>query len=273
MHCEWARSRYWLIYFLNNRHQRAAIDWQNQSDVRSDREVLRLWLKGEARREIGRHQIMVWQAIRECGADPAFIQALRLLGKEQHHHLQLLNELRTRSMPPLQRLATPGSSWSLSRHLGLRFGFACNLIDDLLELQVLATVHAMIGDPPSRAAIEQMIHDRRAHVAFVSERLTMGYADFNFVRRNLRRARLRIMFGALLLLTLARFLAVVSGSGRVGAGEISAKNRMQVVSQFLVTGWREFQRQLEAMVPYRRDMLLARLMAQQQRPYDEAELP
>jgi len=251
---EWSRSRFWLCHFLHNRHVRLRIEWNRPIDPPGEGlpASLRAFLTRAGHFESPWGPWLVRQGMRRWTGDPAYVQSLRLLVKEQRFHRQLVEQL--------LEVMTPSSEFTAGRGktrrpaLGMRFELSVLFIEDLLTNSTLEVlVHAaggLIGQVCS-----QIVRDRAAHLAFVAERLTMEYAAFNFVRRNLRRARLRAMFEAALMLRLRenrRLLYDCNLLPRVFAGHCRAR----------------FRQWLERMVPYHREVLLQSLLQQAEKPFD-----
>ena len=306
---EWTRSRYWLCHFLNSRHLRQAIPWAADATAlpHGGEGVGPDALTGPppagalvpARRAafarlagwigLGREADRQWliaATVERAGDDPALIQAVRLMVKEQHYHRQLLDRLAPSSAeaavetsPQPGRPSHAKRPGPLRRLLGLRFELSRLMLWQLIALELChrltaaaarfprrhdphhgsAEAHAGGGDDGSDACLQavamQWQRDLSAHLAFVAERLTDQYADFNFIRRNLRRYRLRGMFlwmATSAVLRHRRALAALGVSRRA----------------LLLGGWRRFRRVLEHVVPYHRDALLAALLDQQSRPWD-----
>ena len=271
-HREWSRSRYWLIHFLHNRHERLTVDWQSRGATPPV--WLVRWLTAEMACDRNLHQWMIRQALRRCGGDPAFVQALRLWVKEEQFRTKLLARLLARiridAIPETADQRWPGAFW---RALGLRFVLSLGLIRHVLDAHILALVRDDTDDPAMRVACEQLHQDRRAHIAFASERLTLEYADFNFIRRNARRWRLRMMFWVIIATTLVKHWGlIIAVRPDHRHSDVAFCPQIRAVTRFLQAGWLQFRNLLEAMVPYRRDVLLARLSDQQQRPYADARL-
>ena len=259
---EWSRSRYWFCHFLYSRHDREPIAWSDAAARPSRLSVpLRRWLDG--RHDPGHSGLwLIEQAVRDCGHDPAYVQSLRLLVKEQHYHRELLDRLviltgggqpapvRSRRRSTLRRWCGHiGRSW-----LGARFEMSVRLLADLLDVTLMTLVERSGPDAAVGGVCRNIINDKRAHIMFATERLTMLYADFNFIRRNVRRLRLRLMWAILLAATIARHRRLIRACGSTRA-------------RFLVGSMRQFNGILERMVPYRRDALLSSLLNQRQDPY------
>src|ERR1043165_1424984 len=84
---EWSRSRFWLCHFLHNRHERPRIDGSKAIDLEAPlRGPVARWLANDAAQPPVCGARLVVQAARHYHADPAFVQSLRLLVKEQQHH-------------------------------------------------------------------------------------------------------------------------------------------------------------------------------------------
>ena len=269
---EWSRSRYWLGHFLYSRHERQPIEWTRRTGLRDEAIApLARWLAGRCRLQPMTNDSAVWlldNALRHYSHDPAYIQSLRLMAREHRCNGELIGRLLARygvgrhtwfaptRLPLRRRLAR----WRRAS-LGSRFDMSLCLLSDLLDLTVLILLdQAPAFDPDATlyTACLNLRQDKQAHIAFTSERLTMLYADFNFIRRNVRRLRLRLMWTVYLVHAAMRHghLIRVCGATRW---------------RFVSNGYRLFSRLLERMVPYRRDALLAALLNQRQDPYAEPE--
>ncbi len=134
------------------------------------------------------------------------------------------------------------------RKLGARFELSVHLMRLIVLAEQCRHVVRTSHDDDLINICRQVRGDLAGHIAFLSERLTLEYADFNFIRRNLRRVRLRGM-----LLAAVAVLPPVAGS------------RMNTT----IVAARRFESILERMVPYRRDALLNALGHQRKRPYDQ----
>ena len=253
---EWSRSRFWLCHFMHNRHERITIAWRPRTPLAPalHRPVLG-FLRSAA--PAGHGGWLIAQALAHCPGDPAYVQALRLFAKEEAQLHGLIDRLRAQQgdTRPATR-PVYAALVRLRRSLGLRFELSALLLEELLDLAVFQLIHDAAADPTLRSACRQVLSDRRAHAAFHAERLTLEFADFNFLRRNLRRLRLRLFFALLLALVALRHGALIRAAGG---------NRLS----FALTSWRAFQAILERVVPYHREALLAALLHQDQRPYDQ----
>ncbi len=271
---EWSRSRYWLCHFLHSRHVRLRIDWADGQRLdEASRAVTLGWLRRQ-QEHLGADRSWLLAATASAWPgtpDHALLQCLRLMIKEQQH----LAGLHARAVG---RYPTPGSwrglhlarRWAdltlpMRRWLGPRFELSILLLTSLIDLSMarLMTVSPQEKSGTLDAGIQgvcaQSLRDRQSHAAFMAERLTQEFADFNFVRRNLRRWRLRGMFAMLLawvVLTQARLI-----------GERGLSQR-----EFVIRSWNSFEGVLERMVPYRRDSLLATLGAQEDEPYEASRV-
>ena len=259
---EWSRSRFWLCHFLHNRHERVRIGW----DAPIPRAPLGLGCAPSAARWMRRalggrmpeaRRRLIAAAAAGLPEDPAFVQCLRLLVKEEHYHAQLGARALRRLGAPEVRPSWGRRLWQHVRHpLGLRFELSIMLLSDLVDLNLYQRVQRSIADPALGAMCAQIIRDKQAHAAFHTERLTLEYADFNFLRRNLRRVRLRLMFALVALGALAMHQGLIRASGTGGR-------------RFLQDCGVDFAATLERMVPYRRDTLLAALLNQRKNPYSK----
>lgn len=268
-HHEWSRSRYWLIHFLHNRHDRVTIDWR--SSPRSPATPVIRWLARQAGSDQTHRQWVIRRAMAECAADPAFIQALRLFVKEEQYRAKLLAQICHRfEVDPMMRRSIRWLIRAVRHALGLRFELAVTLIQQLLDAAALMLIHDATADSALRKACGQMHHDRQAHIAFVSERLTLEFADFNFIRRNIRRLRLRLMFGVAIACVIVQDYGLLRATDHPSnRPDKRDKWGVEAIATFVRASRTRFHSLLETMVPYRRDVLLAQLLAQQQNPYEK----
>jgi len=257
---EWARSRYWLCHFLQSRHERVRIDWGVPPGVflTCGSPVAR-WLARSAAAQAATGAWVIGQAVSRCGDDPAYIQSIRLLLREQRYHGQLMGRMLVRA----QVAAAPAGVTQdlfikLGRPLGMRYTLSAMLLADLIEVAMLERLAQASDDAAVRGVCTGIIREKRSHIAFHTERLTKEFADFNFVRRNVRRLRLRAMFGAKLGRLLVEDRACIAALG--------CRPHL-----FVRDCWRRIVAVLEVMVPYHRDVLLAALLAQDRQPYGKAE--
>ena len=261
---EWSRSRFWLGHFLYSRHDRHPITWKHDPPPHVGlREPLRAWLRGRSQDfdETGRW--LVERALGEHAGDPAYIQSLRLVVKERQHHRDLCSRLigtlgaAATARPRPARRSALQTMGRLRRHLlGPRFEMSVRLLRNLVDLAIIDRVGQACDTPAVQGVCENVRCEKRAHVAFDTERLTILYADFNFLRRNLRRLRLRLMCGAFIAAAMWRHGRLIQATG---------------AEQWRFTGrtYAQFSRLLERMVPYRREALLTALLNQRQDPYAE----
>ncbi len=256
----WSRSRYWLCHFLHNRHVRVrttSLICQNQTA--SDR-VIQQWLDRFADRANHTSPWLVDAALATHPNDPAFVQCLRLWIKEDQALAKLARHLlqqgSTDTQASAQVFGLIPSLPQMRRKLGLRFEVSILLLGNVLEVASLKHLRVKADAPALRRGIEQLLHDRQQHIAFASEWLTREFADFNFLRRNLRRLRLRVLFALMLADYLLHHGSTLQQLGL---------SRWFILRQT----WRSFAQLLENMVPYHRDALLAQLLAQRQHPYDQ----
>jgi hypothetical protein len=258
---EWSRSRFWLCHFLQSRHERLRVDFSppRPADPAADSE-LRRWLARDEFAPPIHEAGFLHGAAERYAADPAFVQAQRLMVKERLVHAQLIARLRERlglaNRPRTRRAWLIASAFGLA---GPRFEMSIFLLADLIDLATLEQVQAETDDPAVRGVCGSIRRDRRGHVEFLTERLTMELADLNFARRNLRRARLRALFAAILANALYRRGALLRAAG--------ASRRA-----FAAGAWREFDATLERVVPYRRDALVSALGLQREKPYEKPPL-
>jgi len=258
---EWSRSRFWLCYFLHNRHVRARVE-PSQGDA-SDSPLLDA-LARVANTQVavaGANRRTAERAARKCADDPAYVQSLRLFVKEQQYHAALLREAApSRDRTSLTWRIAHALTDGLRQLLTLRFELAVLMLNQIVLLTLARVIASATSDATLRAIAEQIARDTRGHVAFHGERLTTEFADFNFVRRNLRRFRLRVMCAVALVLAAVQYRRLLRAAGTHGAGP------------FIRMGWATFSDLLERMVPYRRDTLLRRLLQLREHPYDKPTL-
>ncbi len=238
---EWRRGRFWLSHFLHNRHVRRRVRFARTPRVSP---AVRRWL---GRPAPGKERAaLVTLTARRCWVDPAFVQALRLMVKEESYHAELRRAalggepLRAHAVDPRWRLL-----------LGVRFEWSVMLLSRIVDEPLTLSVRQAVDHPDLRAMCDQLLGDRAAHRRFLADRLTLAYADFNFLRRNLRRWRLRVMFALLLTITLAQHRALTH--------DLPALARRC---------WLDFEATLEQIVPYHRDRLMRALLRQSERPYE-----
>ncbi|MCE9591929.1 MAG: hypothetical protein K8S99_15575 [Planctomycetes bacterium] len=259
---EWSRSRYWLCHFLNSRHERGRIDWSSPAptappEAPGDSQSIR-HLAGDILAGCVGTAALAVRVAQRYPEDPAFVQSVRLMVKERMYHANLMGRVRER-LQTGSRSTTGPRGWvaSMAALPGVRFELSLLLLADLLDTAVLRRVETTVGDPAVRQAVQTVLRERRGHALFNAERLTLELAELNFVRRNLRRLRLRMMFATGLAWTVAR-------SGRLlGACGVGRR-------AFAAEAWRGFSDVLERIVPYRRDALLSALMSQREHPYDKS---
>lgn len=257
---EWSRSRYWFCHFLQSRHTRPGIDWEtplSQTGHLTAESTLHGMIHRLTTPQAGIADIIT-TAQKRFGHDPAFVQSLRLLAKERQFHHGLLLQLQERHQPqallPAMLQARKEMTASL---LGIRYFLASLLLDDILDLGLLRLAQQQWTDPAALGVCQTLIRDKTAHATFLAERLTMEYADFNFMRRNLRRLRLRSLF----FIHLRRMLR--QDHALLAVARITPR-------EFARQSWQRFAAVLESMVPYRRDELMKSLKVQSEKPYGEA---
>jgi hypothetical protein len=215
------------------------------------------WLRRSAAGQGVAGPTLIAQAIESFGDDPAYVQSLRLMIKEQKHHAAVIHHW-LRALGVDEPVATaPGAFLRGGPVLGFRYQLSAMLLADLIDISVLELLCRSTDDAMLHAACRAILSEKTAHAAFHTERLTMAFADFNAIRRNLRRARLRAMFA----MKLARMLAQDSPL-------ISAMR--QPHGTFTASCWDRFSRVLEEMVPYHREHLMRALLLQRDQPYGRA---
>ena len=251
---EWSRSRYWHIQFLHSRHQRTPIGWpEHPAARRPSGDPATRWLRALATRQ-NDATWLIRQAVNCFPGDPAYVQSLRLVMRERQHHHQLIDRLLG---PPTEPPPRCDLFLQAGEVLGVRYTLSALLLADLIDLTLLRLVHDRWCDPVQRSVCQAIIAEKRVHMTFHCERLTMAFAEFNFARRNLRRLRLRLMFVAKLGRVLAEHRGLL---GRLGIGW----------HDFVFPCWSSFTELLETMVPYRRERLLRTLLNQREQPYAKA---
>lgn len=90
---EWSRSRHWHAHFLHHRHRRTRVVWDRPGQC-DGQDVAHYLLRQVAGR--GADAWIIDRAATRYPADPAYIQALRLLTAEQRHHDALIARLAQR---------------------------------------------------------------------------------------------------------------------------------------------------------------------------------
>ncbi len=254
---EWVRSRFWLCHFLNSRHCRS----------RPTRAALagllglgaRGWLEQRRRDEAETHQ-RGWlqdQAAQTIAGDPAYVQALRLCIKEETHHDALTQLLvgEAKAARPMGRSLLRRAWMALRRRVGMRFELSVLLLGQVTDVMVWRELERALKGGPGEPLAADVLREKLGHAQFHAERLTHEFAAFNFVRRNLRRLRLRLMFWA------ATHYASHRAQGLLRELGVSRP-------RFTRDCWAAFESLLEAMVPYHRDQLLATLLKQRERRYE-----
>lgn len=256
---QWSRSRFWLCHFLHNRHIRRKVDWS--APLLPHARLAPEAIFGLQQRLHAPHQglaDLIEQAPHVYQRDPAFVQVLRLYLRERQWQEQLLEKVASRHSS--DAAFTPRATRRkrvTACVLGMRYFMASLLLDDILETVLLQHVIARLQDRPTAAALEQLLSDKQAHIAFLMEYLTLAYAEFNFVRRNLRRARLRGLFRIHLRRLLSREKPLLA------AAAVS-------LHPFKRACTHAFEQTLEIIVPYKRDALLRTLAMQQDAPFGRA---
>lgn len=254
---EWPRSRFWLCHFLYSRHERPYIHWDAPCVDEPLRRSAGEWLSWQIQINDGSRQRLIDHATTECATDPAYIQSLRLFTREEHHQREIVERWLDESghdispqgrVRHLMRLAV--------RPLGLRFELSLLLLGEIATLTMNRLMLERASDTKLAGVLNQLILDHEQHIAFHSERLTAEYADFNFIRRNLRRSRLRGMFATL-----------VRGIAWQQRRTLKAMNVSQ--SEFRRDAQRNFEAVLSRMVPYHREALLESLGQQRDQRYEK----
>lgn len=255
---EWSRSRFWLCHFLHSRHERCAIDFTQPASLPADMcRPLAGWLQRCAAGQGVAGPVLISQAVEQFSDDPAYVQSLRLLVKEQQYHARIIQDwLRALGISePVSR--SPGVFLRGGPVLGFRYQLSAMLLADLIDISVLELLCSSTDDAVLHAASRAILAEKTAHAAFHTERLTMAFADFNAIRRNLRRARLRAMFAMKLARTLAQDSPLISAT-------------QQPHGSFTAACWDRFRQVLEVMVPYHREHLMRALIQQREQPYGRA---
>lgn len=254
---EWIRSRYWLSHFLYSRHSRSPINWElADTDSVDLRRLLGRWFTGLRQESAQSGPWLIARSMQEQAYDPYFIQTLRLLVKEQRYHADLVGQLVAK-----MDLETHGR-WShikaatrriLTKYrrklLGPRFEISILLLTDLLDLALLSRVEQRTDSSVIKGVCQNIATDKMAHIVFATEWLTLAYADFGFIRRSLRRLRLRAMWGVMLFFAVGRHGRLIKAidSGRW---------------PFIQAEYGLISKRLEQVVPYYRETLRAALDAQ-----------
>lgn len=256
MQAEWARSRYWLCHFLTSRHRRPRVSSStiDASDVgESTLQALTHWLAKTARFQADDHRALVRRAEKSLAHDPAFVQSLRLVAREREHHARLagrtLEQLGVSPRPTRAHIAP------LDVCLSVRFRLQTDLLRLICESELLDALREAPGlSTAIRDRLALIATERQNHQAFVGEWLTAQFAEFNTVRRNLRRLRLRVMFAAVLVESTIANRRVLRVSG-------------QPAWRFLPRTWSRFKQWMAWLAPYRRDELLGALLRQREDPF------
>lgn len=255
---EWSRSRFWHAYFLQNRHDRPKVTAQasasdgSTGDVAADGSAAFAGILAERSTN---PSWLVAAAWRRNPGDPAFIQSLRLLLRERQYHTKVVRGcfFQVTDSADVGRLIAPG------RFLGTRYTLAAVMLRNLIDCSLLDAAIRKSDDTAIRPLWHALLHDRRHHHAFLQEWLTVAFADFNFVRRNLRRVRLRVLFELELSLAVHR----VAATGAMDRPALATWKR---------DCRKSFVDSLEAMVPYRRARMLAALVNQCENPYGKPRI-
>ncbi len=260
---QWARSRYWFCHFLHNRHERVKIQWnavpsaEQTLDDSLARPVAH-WLAWISQTNAPARQRLINWGVNDCASDPAYIQTLRLFVKEEQHHTALIDRYLTlRNLPVIPGGLVRAAVRSCIRPLGLRFELSILLLSEIAVITMNRLLLPQVKDETLRGLLTQIIHDHQCHLAFHCERLTAEFADFNFIRRNLRRLRLRTMFA-----TAVKGITLHHRSLLRAVGCTPSDFNAQCRNHFTAI--------LERMVPYRREALLARLVDQSENPFAKA---
>ncbi len=258
---EWSRSRFWLCHFLQSRHERLEVDFATASNGEStvDAELYRWLATDNVAPPINEAQF-VGRAATRYADDPAFVQCLRLMIKERQAHALLIDQLRSRAnVATRARSIRTRTIAGIFGAAGPRFEMSIFLLADIIDLSTLKLLQLSTTDSVIRNTCEAIRHDRATHIAFLAERLTVELADLNFIRRNLRRLRLRGLFAAIL-----------ADAGYRRGRLLRACGSTQ--RSFVGNCWRSFQQVLEQMVPYHRDALVNALLMQREKPYEKPRL-
>lgn len=262
---EWTRSRYWLCHFLHNRHERRKLVFP-APEIAQTPPPLQHWLAQQrlAATDHRHRQWMLSLAANSLGHDPAFIQSLRLLVREEQYHDQVLAKWLGAAAPgpgpSPAPISAPMQAWhALRRTLGLRFELSILWMLGLVRLCLLqrSTQHA--PQHLHREAAAQLIHDQQEHLHFIEEWLAMEFADFNFIRRNLRRLRLQLMLIALTFLLPLQHPKLLASLG-------------WSLRDWTLVMWGQYLTRVERLVPYRRDALLKLMLNQREHPYDTPQV-
>ena len=256
---EWSRSRYWLCHFLHNRHERESVDWESPVIVADPMQTaLSQWLSESDACLIDQRNWLIETAADKLSNDPAMVQSLRLFVKEELYHEELrheaLNRLGATVKPRASKKAAKRIWIALRRHLGVRFELSVILLRQVVSITNWRLISAATDDQAILKVSEEVLRDKVAHVSFLTEKLTTEFAEFNFIRRNIRRLRLRMM------------CATAIACGAVFQGKLLAASGVSRW-QFARQCWLRFEKLLETMVPYQRDQLAEELTRQREEPY------
>jgi len=258
---QWARSRYWLCHFLHNRHERVKMNWDAPADDAMSeglRGSMTHWLAWISQTNGPARDRLIHWAVSDCASDPAYVQSIRLFVKEEQHHTTLIERyLALRAQPMHPGGLVRGAVRSVIKPLGLRFELSVLLLSEIAVITMHRLLLPQVKDQALRGLLTQINHDHQCHLSFHCERLTAEFADFNFVRRNLRRLRLRAMFVTAFKGITLHHRALLRYTGCTPRA-------------FAAHCRSNFATILEQMVPYRRETLLARLLDQRENPYAKA---
>ena len=236
----WCRSKYWLCHFLNTRHLRPKIITPSQP---INNNPLYYFLQKQNALPLFQSPWPINQAIHQHDQDPAFIQTIRLLAKKKTY-LQTLRINIINTLTPPHTPYTPTHIRNIHSRFSLKFALSIDLIDQVIAL----TLYQSQAQAPNHATYAQLTKDTNNHITFYTEYLTYAYANFNFVRRNLRRLRLRAMFITALYQTQKIYTPLLPES-------------------FKQDAWLIFESAIKTMLPYRRTTLTQNLRHQEKNPF------
>lgn len=246
--------------------------------------AIQAWLAHLANEQVAASPWLTRQVTRQFPNDPAYIQSLRLCLREQQHHRELISrwlegcDLAENTFGALGSFTDSGGCensggadsggsggggggvfWlTAGRVFGPRFTLACMVLNDLVDQVMLTRLAERTDHPTLGGILAILLREKQAHTTFHVERLTWAFADFNFLRRNLRRHRLRALFALRLTDTLIRHRRAVAA---LDFTPLAFSRRC----------WRRLETQLNLMVPYQRDTLLRTLVAQKEQPYAQSD--
>ena len=108
---EWSRSQFWLCHFLNSRHARVPVSWDQPRPASESPEVVTDFLRRRRIQGAEDGRRLIEMTLANCSNDPAYVQSMRLLVKEGFH----LEHLTQRLLKRLPDTHSAGSQGVVSR--------------------------------------------------------------------------------------------------------------------------------------------------------------